>query len=235
MREARTMSQAELGDYMAALGFAWSANTVALIERGKRRLKVAELFSVAFCLDATLQEVFTQDDSQDTEELRSDQWRFIGSWLRYNVTLKRAVESQQVPQAIDIGGIRFDTYDQARIFLASKGEEQKLKRERRNLELLFARNLSKLTERDITFEQVQAISLAAYGHDVFTERNQRIADVAAKRGDSPFLTQLLGHITRQMTEELVDPACGSGAFLEAASGVDAAVTEPKGAANEFQI
>lgn len=231
LREDRALSQADLADSMTALGFKWRANTVAMVERQKRRLKTPEVFSASFCLGVTLQEFFAPGDSLGPEEFRSEEWSFMSTWVAFNPNSGK--DQPRPPGGLNIRGQHFDDYWDARDYLAKQVEEQKVRRTREDLEEHFSRSVSLRLGKKAPTDWIRLWSNSLYTQDVLTERNSRIFLFLSDQSGSSGIAKRLGHVTRQMTQEMTDYAVGDGGFLAAnVSHTGTVDTETKGETDE---
>jgi transcriptional regulator with XRE-family HTH domain len=69
LRDAKSMTQADLAEKMSMRGFKWHPATVYKIENGERQVQLAEAVEVARILDISIEEM-TQE-SQQLRDLRS--------------------------------------------------------------------------------------------------------------------------------------------------------------------
>jgi transcriptional regulator with XRE-family HTH domain len=66
-RRERGMTQLDLADEMAELGFPWSQPTVARVERGRRRLSLAEAHALMDILEQNSGNLYRRIDSPHSE------------------------------------------------------------------------------------------------------------------------------------------------------------------------
>jgi len=66
-RRERGMTQIDLADQMAELGFPWSQPTVARVERGRRRLSLAEAHALMDILEQDQSNFYRRIDTLDSE------------------------------------------------------------------------------------------------------------------------------------------------------------------------
>jgi transcriptional regulator with XRE-family HTH domain len=66
-RRERGMTQIDLADQMAELGFPWSQPTVARVERGRRRLSLAEAHALMDILEQNQSNFYRRIDSLASE------------------------------------------------------------------------------------------------------------------------------------------------------------------------
>jgi len=66
-RQERGMTQIDLADQMAELGFPWSQPTVARVERGRRPLSLAEAHALMDILEQNQSNLYRRIDSLHTD------------------------------------------------------------------------------------------------------------------------------------------------------------------------
>ncbi len=227
LRIARELSQTEVADRMIAAGFHWTPNRVAMVEAGRRRLKLAEVFSLALCLGATIQEVFSPGSEGTSEQSPGGGWSFASSYVLASLSAADGVSKRS--RGFEVAGQQFDTAQDTYDFISNQAELVSIERRKHQLESYFSEEV--LPHPDVVptedrlmkdgrriraayvgphgldwleedLEHIRGLSESNYGHDVLTERNNRLASTLTESGGAGDVTALLGHITRQMAREL---------------------------------
>jgi transcriptional regulator with XRE-family HTH domain len=193
-REQKGKTQAELATCMTARGMGeWRGHTVAMVEAGRRRLRIAELAELAECLDVAFDDFIWKDLDPEA----SDENDALTRW--YVVVFRDAINRAYIedeaerflgsrePRGVMVGGLWYETLEEAMTELAQQAEGERLNS-------FLARRL------EVTVDDLVNSAWVLWNRTPFDER--RVRESARDAEGAP--QQVRGHVTRQMIAELTE-------------------------------
>ena len=190
LRGLRGISQGELAARLQAVGLAWTEQTVRAVEKGRRRLVVAELFVLAGALSIGIAELLRAEGSVNLEgvEVTQANWAALISGRRGTAATPERIN--QLADTVRRAEARRDADHLQRFRLRPEDQWKVYAAGLRPAEARAARALQ------VSVLEVAAAAIALWGHGLTDERDEREKRLRAGG------VGRRGQITRQLVREL---------------------------------